>query len=61
MKARGLILIPYFGHLPTMFPFWLRSAMSVKCLDWLIITDDDTEYDLPSNVVVRKSKFVDVR
>lgn len=33
------IIIPYFGKFPTMFPFWLHSALNNGTIDFLIFTD----------------------
>lgn len=34
-----IIIIPYFGKLPTLFPFWLQSALNNPTIDFLFITD----------------------
>lgn len=45
-------VIPYFGKLPNYFPLWLLSCKFNPTIDFLIITDDKTEYNYPENVKV---------
>lgn len=48
-----LLICPYFGKLPEFqFPLWLKSCKYNPTIDWLIITDDKTSYEYPSNVKV---------
>lgn len=61
IKPRGLILVPYFGKLPSMFPLWVASASQCCRLRWLLITDCNIPCALPSNIAVVKSTFADVR
>ena len=43
-------IIPYFGKLPDTMPVYLRTCGANPDFDWLIVTDDHTEYDYPANV-----------
>lgn len=46
-------IIPYFGHFNNYFEIFLRSCeMNKNYCDWLIFTDDKTNYSYPSNVKV---------
>lgn len=45
-----ILIIPYFGKLPAYFNTWLISAGANSTVDFLIFTDDETEFDFPSNV-----------
>lgn len=45
-----LFIVPYFGKLPNTFPMFLKSCLINKDFNWLIITDDKTEYNYPQNV-----------
>ncbi len=46
-------VIPYFGKFNNYFPIFLKSCEKNKrCCDWLIFTDDKTEYNYPENVKV---------
>ena len=48
-----IIICPYFGKFPEyVMPLWLRSISFNKTINWLIITDDKSEYNYPSNVKV---------
>ena len=55
------IIVPYFGHLPAMFPLWLASCRRNPDVTWLLITDDRTPHDYPPNVIVEHATFADVR
>lgn len=35
-----LIILPYFGKLPKMFPYWLESCKLNPSIDFLILTDE---------------------
>lgn len=49
----GYILIcPYFGSLPNNFQLWLNSCKYNSEIDFLIITDDMTSYEVPHNVKI---------
>ena len=60
-KARGLVLIPYFGKLPNIFPFWVKTAALIRQIEWLILTDAKIPCELPQNVKVKKCLFADVQ
>ena len=47
---RACFIIPYFGKLPNYFQLFLNSCKANKFFDWLIFTDDMTEFDYPKNV-----------
>lgn len=50
-------IIPYFGKLPNTFPIYLRTCAANPEYDWLIVTDDYTEYTYPPNVHVQYQTF----
>ena len=60
-KARGLVLIPYFGKLPNIFPFWVKTAALIRQTEWLILTDARIPCELPQNVKAKKCLFADVQ
>jgi len=60
-QARARVLIPYFGHLPNNFPFWVRSAAQVKQIEWLLLTDAEIPCALPMNIKVERCRFEDVQ
>lgn len=45
-----VLVVPYFGKLPTIFPLWLLSVRYNPTIDVLLLTDDQTPYDYPVNV-----------
>lgn len=57
-----VFVCPYFGHLPReQFPLWLLSCSKNPTIDWLLITDDRTNYQYPSNVKVRYLTFDEMK
>ena len=56
-----LFIIPYFGKLPQMFQLYLKSCEYNKTVDWLIFTDDGTQYNYPPNVKVVYTQFEEIR
>lgn len=58
MKKRIAFIIPYFGHFNKYFPLYLKSCETNRDLcDWIIFTDDNTEYAYPENVKVHYTSF----
>lgn len=45
-----IFVIPYFGKLPNYFQLFLNSCTTNRNYDWLLLTDDSTTFDYPSNV-----------
>lgn len=61
MKTIAFI-VPYFGKLPGKgFELWLLSCRKNPTVDWLIYTDDRTNYDYPPNVKVRYCTLEEIR
>ena len=54
-------IIPYFGKFPKYMKLWLMSAGCNPTVDFLIFTDDKTEYDYPENVKVTYMTFDDMK
>lgn len=40
-----VVLIPYFGKLPDIFPYWLKTSGYNPTIDWIIFTDDERAFD----------------
>ena len=59
MKSIAYI-IPYFGKLPKNFPLWLLGCKCNPTVNWIILTDDRTIYDYPSNVKVFYTSYQNV-
>ena len=53
-------IILYFGCLPNNFQLYLKSCKYNSTVDWLIFTDDNTEYDYPENVRVEYTSFDEI-
>lgn len=49
-KVKIGIIVAYFGTLPSYFQIFLDSCRCNPKFDWLIYTDDVTEYHYPQNV-----------
>lgn len=60
MKSIGYI-VPYFGKLPKGFELWLVGCKTNPSIDWILITNDKTQYDYPSNVKVHYCEFEEVK
>lgn len=60
MKSIAYI-VPYFGKLPDNFPLWLIGCEKNPTVDWLIYTDDHTDYSYPDNVKVTYMSFEDMK
>lgn len=43
-------IIPYFGKLPNYFQLFLNSCKYNQDFNWIVFTDDETEYKYPTNV-----------
>ena len=54
-------IIPFFGKLPNYFSLFLRTCEYNRDFNWLIITDDNTEYSYPSNVKKINMTFNELR
>ena len=54
-------VIPYIGKLPVYFPFWLKTCANNPTVDFLLFTDDVTNYDYPFNVKVNICTFRDLK
>lgn len=54
-------VIPYFGHFPKGFELFLMSCKNNSTIDWLIFTDDHTDYKYPSNVKVFYYTFDEIK
>ncbi len=60
-KYKVALVIPYFGNFHNYFDLWLLSCKSNPDVDFLIFTDDKTEYDYPDNVKVFYTTFEGVK
>ena len=54
-------IVPYFGKLPSNFQLWLNSCSLNKTIDWIIFTNDRSNYNYPENVKVIFCDFEDVK
>lgn len=53
----GCFIIPYFGKLPNYFEVFAKTCAANVDYQWLIFTDDTTEYKVPNNVVLEQMTF----
>lgn len=51
------IIVPYFGRLPNYFQLFLDSCGRNPEFDWIIFSNDTTEYAYPPNVHFREMTF----
>ncbi|MGM1032029.1 MAG: DUF6625 family protein [Bacillota bacterium] len=59
--SKVAIICVYFGKLPSWFNLWLKSCQHNQKFNWLLITDDNEEYDYPENVKRVPFSFFDVK
>lgn len=52
-----ILICPYFGRLPNNFQLWLNSCRYNSAIDFLIFTDDVTNYEVPQNVKIIHMDF----
>lgn len=50
-------IIPYFGKLPSYFRIFTKTCEKNKNYDWLIFTDDNIDFRLPDNVIVKRMAY----
>lgn len=55
-----LVIHPYFGRFPKMFPFWLESCKLNKTVDFLIVTNQEIQSDA-DNIIIKKSSLTQVK
>ena len=60
MKSAVLIL-PYFGKFPDIFPLFLKTAAKNPNINFLIISDSEENIDYPGNVIVLSQTFSELR
>lgn len=60
MKSAVLIL-PYFGKFPDIFPLFLKTAAKNPNINFLIISDSEENIDYPGNVIVLSQTFSEFR
>ena len=58
---KAVLIIPYFGKLPSWFQLFLNSCEPNRAFDWMIFTDDTTAYNYPSNVQVNYGSFAQMQ
>lgn len=54
-------IIPYFGKFSNYFPIFLKSCENNPDFDWVIFTDDKTEYNYPQNVNLNYMTFSEMQ
>lgn len=47
-----ILIVPYFGKLPSNFQLWLEGCRFNPSIDWLLFIDDSYPYSYPKNVTV---------
>lgn len=57
MKNRVCIIVPHFGRFQNYFQLFLKTCSYNPNFNWLIITDDGTSFDYPSNVMCIQKDF----
>lgn len=60
-KYKIAYIIPYFGKLRNDVELWIKTCSYNPSIDFIIITDDETEHEYPSNVKVIYERFESIR
>ncbi|MGL5902501.1 MAG: DUF6625 family protein, partial [Cetobacterium sp.] len=56
-----IIILPYFGKFPNYFSLWLKSVELNPNIDFLLITDNEFNYELPKNIKIITRKFEELK
>ena len=56
-KYKYVVFSPYFGKLPSYFNLWLNSCSYNTEFKFIVFTDDNSVFNVPSNVELIKIKF----
>ena len=48
-----VLIVPYFGKMPTYFELWMLSASYNKSIDFVILTDNEIKCDSKNIKVIR--------
>lgn len=51
----------YFGQLPNTMDIWLKTCSYNSSVDFLLYTDDQTDYDYPDNVKKVQLSFQEIK
>ena len=60
-KKLCCFIVPYFGKLPNYFELFLKTCSTNKNFNWLIFTDDESDYVLPKNVKIERMAFENLK
>lgn len=58
---KAAFIIPFFGKFNNFFQLFLNSCGKNKDYDWIIFTDDKTNYQYPSNLIVNYTTFEKIK
>lgn len=61
MKNKICIISCYIGSLPDYFKVFLKSCNYNKSFNWIIVTDDETAYNIPQNVKILNMGIKDIQ
>lgn len=61
MKNRAVLILPYFGKLPSYFNLWINSAAHNRKFDYLIFTDQQIQSINTDNIQVVETTFENLR
>lgn len=54
-------LVPYFGKLPSYFELFAKTCGKNSDYNWIIFTDDTSNYNVPNNVEIIRMKFTELK
>ena len=56
-----IFIIPYFGKFNNYFQLFLDSCAENKNINWLILTDDISQYEYPENIKIQYMSFENLK
>lgn len=60
-NVNKILILPYFGEFNEYFQLWLNSCGKNRDIDWLIITDIENIYNIPTNVRILRKSFSEIK
>ena len=58
---KKILIMPYFGKFNNYFYLWINSCRYNQDIDWLIITDNNINQELPNNIKVINMTFEELK
>lgn len=60
-EKKALIIACYIGKIPVNINMWIKSCTINADFDFLLVTNDNIDMDLPENVIVLHQELIDLK